>query len=316
MADIESKKSLPSDAAEATHVAPKNKKRRRRIGDRNDGRKIRTLHPMNMIMPYIMAKRSDACNTFADAFCVNKADPFCRQKVKSGMTNFGMLHVILAAYVRTISQRPAINRFVNGQKIYARNSITVNMVVKRTMSVDSPDTCIKVNFEPTDTIDQVYEKFNKAVTDNVGNVDDRNSFDKLNKGLTLIPGLLLRWTVKLLFFLDYFGLLPKKLTDLSPFHGSMIITSMGSLGIKPIYHHIYDFGNLPVFLAYGKKRYAYELDGDGNIHKRKYIDFKVVTDERICDGYYYASAFKLFKRLVENPAELELPPEKVFEDID
>ena len=292
------------------------KKRRHRIGDRKDGRKIRTLHPMNMIMPYIMAKRSDACNTFADAFLVNKADFFCRKKVKSGMTNFSMLHVILAAYVRTISQRPAINRFVNGQKIYARNSITVNMVVKRTMSVDSPDTCVKVTFDPTDTIDEVYEKFNRAVTANVGNVDDRNDFDKLNKALTLIPGLLLRWTIKLLFFLDYFGILPKKIIELSPFHGSMIITSMGSLGIKPIYHHIYDFGNLPVFLAYGKKRYAYELDGEGNIHKRKYIDFKVVTDERICDGYYYASAFKMFKRLVENPEELENPPEQVFEDID
>jgi len=270
---------------------------------------------MNMIMPYIMAKRSDACNTFADAFCVNKADLFCRKKVKSGMTNFGMLHVILAAYVRTISQRPAINRFVNGQKIYARNSITVNMVVKRTMSIDTPDTCIKVNFEPTDTVNDVYEKFNKAVSENVG-VDDRNSFDKLNKALTLIPGLLLRWTIKLLYFLDYWGCLPKKLTDLSPFHGSMIITSMGSLGIKPIYHHIYDFGNLPVFLAYGKKRSVYELDGDGNIHKKKYIDLKAVTDERICDGYYYASAFKMFKRLVENPEELEYPPEQVFEDID
>lgn len=291
------------------------KKKRRRFGDRKDGRKVRTLHPMVKMTPYIMARRSDACNTFADSFLITKTEAFCRRKVKEGKENFGILHVILAAYVRTISQRPAVNRFVSGQKIYARNKITVVMVVKRKMALDTPDTCIKVDFEPTDTVDEVYEKFNKAVVENTGE-GDKNSFDKLNKALALIPGLLLRWTVKLLFFLDYFGWLPRKLTDLSPFHGSMIITSMGSLGIKPIYHHLYDFGNLPVFLAYGTKRTENEIDSDGNIYKRKYIDLKAVTDERICDGYYYASSFRMFKKFIENPNSLETPPEAVFEDID
>ena len=42
----------------------------------------------------------------------------------------------------------------------------------------------------------------------------------------------------------------------------------------------------------------------------------VVTDERICDGFYYAAAFKLLRRYIENPELLELPPEQVFEDID
>ena len=291
------------------------KKRRRRWGDRKDGRKLRTVEPMNKLMPYIMAKRSDAQNTFADSFDVTKVDQFCRTQVKEGRTSFGLLHVILAAYVRAISQRPGINRFISGQKIYARNEIVIAMVVKKHMSIDSPDTCIKVKFEPTDTVIDVYEKFNAAVQANVGN-DDKNGFDNLTKVLNFIPGLLLRWTVKLLFFLDYFGLLPKFLTNLSPFHGSMIITSMGSLGIKPIYHHIYDFGNLPVFLSYGKKRTAMTIEKDGSIVKKKYVDLKAVTDERICDGYYFASAFKMLKRWVENPELLLDPPEEVFEDID
>ncbi len=311
----QTEQAVGTTASETTQPAPQKKKRRRRFGDRKDGRKLRNIYPMTKFMPYIMKRRSDACNTFADSVSMTKCDAFCRRKVKEGKTSFGMLHVILAAYIRTISQRPAINRFVAGQKIYAANDITVVMVIKRKMSLETPDTCIKVKFEPTDTVDEVYEKFNKAVTENSGE-GETNSFDKLNKALTLIPGLLLRWTVKLLFFLDYFGWLPRALTDLSPFHGSMIITSMGSLGIKPIYHHIYDFGTLPVFVAYGAKRTENEIDLDGTVHKRKYIDFKVVTDERICDGYYYASAFKLFKRLVENPNQLETPPETVVEDVD
>ncbi len=301
-------------APQAEAKAPK--KYRRRWGDRSDGRRLRTTSPMLKVMPYIMARRSDAQNTYSDSFDITEVDHFCRGKVKEGYTNFGFLHVFLAAYIRTVSQRPAINRFISGQKAFSRGEdIAVVMVVKRSMTLESNDTCIKVHFKPTDTIDDVYEKFNAAVQAN-NKEDGVNSFDKLNRLLLFIPGLLLRWTVKLLNLMDYFGLLPKKILELSPFHGSLIITSMGSLGIKPIYHHIYDFGNLPIFVSYGTKRSVATLDKDGKMSKRRYIDIKVVTDERICDGYYYASAFKLMRRFVENPEVLELPPDEVVEDIE
>jgi hypothetical protein len=91
---------------------------------------------------------------------------------------------------------------------------------------------------------------------------------------------------------------------------------MGSLGIQPVYHHIYDFGNLPVFIAYGKKRTVSTTDSDGNVKKGRVIDIKVVMDERICDGFYFASAFKALKRYVENPERLTEPPAEVLEDID
>ncbi len=293
----------------------KDKKRRRRFGDRAEGRKLRTLLPMHRIMPYIMRRRSDALNYFSDTFDMTKVDTFCRQKVKEGYTNFGFLHVLVAAYVRMLSQRPATNRFVSGQKIYARNNIEIVMTVKKEMTIEAPETCIKVEFEPTDTVDDVYRKFNEVVSEVVGQTDE-SSFDKLAKVINFIPGLLLRWTVSFLNFLDYFGLLPRALTKLSPFHGTMIVTSMGSLGINPIYHHLYDFGNLPVFLSYGKKMTKREIDADGNVTTKRYIELKVVTDERICEGFYFASAFKLLKKYVEDPERLTLPPEEVIEDID
>lgn len=292
------------------------KKRKWRWGDRSDGYKLRTINPMNKFMPYVMPMRCDACNTYADMFDVTKTDRYCREQVKAGKTNFSFLHVMLAAYVRAIALRPGINRFVSGQKIYHRHDIQVVMTIKKTMSIESPDTCIKVVFEPDDTIDEIYEKFNRVVLEVTSKPDEKSNFDSVNKVLSLIPGLLCRWTVKLLNFLDYFGLLPKKLLWVSPFHGSMIITSMGSLGIRPIYHHIYNFGNLPVFLAYGGRRSVVSCDRDGKVSTKKYIEIKAVTDERICDGYYYASAFKLVKRLVENPELLESKPEEVLDDID
>ena len=204
----------------------------------------------------------------------------------------------------------------NKEKIYARNNIEIVMTIKKTLSLDSPDTCIKVEFNPDDTVDEVYEKFNAVVEEIQSRPDDKSEFDKLNKLLTRIPGLLCRWTVKALSFGDYFGWLPKSLLRLSPFHGSMIITSMGSLGIRPIYHHIYNFGNLPVFIAYGSRRAVVCCDKDGKASVKKYIEMKAVTDERICDGFYYASAFKIIKRHVENPELLEQRPEQVYEDID
>lgn len=291
--------------------------RKRRFGDRKDGRRVRTAPPMTKLEPYIMRRRSDAQNLFSDSLDIEKTEKFCREKVKEGKTNFSILHVILAAYARTISQRPALNRFISGQKLYSRDDeIVVNMAVKKEMTLEAEDTMVKVYLHPSDTIDDVYEKFNKVVAEALS-TSEGTSFDGVAKFLSLIPGFIFRGVFRLLDFLDYYGWLPKFLTNkVSPFHGSMIITSMGSLGIKPIYHHLYDFGNLPVFLAYGSKQTEYKLASDGSVVKHKYIDLKAVTDERICDGFYYASCFKLLKRYIENPESLVTPPEKVYKDID
>ncbi len=296
------------------------KPRKRRLGDRKDGRLVRTLYPMNKFMPYIMRTRNDACNHFADSVDMTETDPYIRSKIKEGKVNFSFLHVILAAYVRTVAKRPEINRFVSGNRIYARNNIVVNMTIKTTMSADSPDTCIKVYFEPTDTIDDVYEKFNtavQAVKDASESKSDKESgFDKAARILASLPRFILLPVVGLLILLDNNHLLPQALIGVSPFHGSLFVTSMGSLGIRPIYHHLYNFGNLPIFVSYGNKRMELALDDEGNVHKKRMIDLKVVTDERICDGYLYASAFKTLRGYLEHPAVLEQAPDVIREDID
>ena len=291
-------------------------KRKRRFGDRKEGRKLRTLDPIKRAMPYIMPKRSDSQNFFTEKLDIAEAEKFCREQIREGRKNFTLLHVIIAAYLRVVSQRPAINRFVSGQTIYARNNIEVLMTIKKKMSLDSEDTCIKVTFEPTDTVYDVYDKFSKVVMENKGDEAEANDTEKFAKLLNYIPRFMLRFVIWFIKTLDYYGMLPKAIIDLSPFHGSMIITSLGSLGIRPIYHHIYDFGNLPVFVAYGAKQHGVKMDDDGVVRKYRYIEMKVTTDERICDGYYYASAFKMMKKIFENPKVLENPPEQVIEDID
>lgn len=285
-------------------------------GDRIDGRKVRTLAPMAQITAYFQWERNICSNLFEESFEITHIDRYIRQKRREGLTDFGITHVLLAAYVRGIAKYPQLNRFINGQKVYSRGEdIQYCMVIKKEMTVDSPDTSIKVHLSPRDTAKDVYEKLNAAIESVKATKELDSNLDSLIMLLNLIPSIVLKFTVWLLKLLDYFGLLPKFLLELSPFHGSLFFTSMGSLGIPPIYHHLYDFGNLPVFGAFGCKRKAVEVLEDGTIVPRKYIDCKFVLDERICDGYYYAAFFKYYRRLMRNPEILDQPPEEVVKDI-
>ncbi len=286
-------------------------------GDRRDGRRVRTLAPMAQITSYFQVERNTCSNLFEESFEISHMERYIRQKRKEGLTDFGYTHVFLAAYVRALCKYPQLNRFINGQKVYSRmEDIQYCMVVKKEMTIEAPDTSIKVHLNRKFTAKDVYEKLNAAVEEVKATQELDSGIDNLIAYLLLIPGFVLKFVVWLLKLLDYFGLLPGFLTELSPFHGSLFFTSMGSLGIRPIYHHLYDFGNIPAFGAFGCKRRAFELQEDGSVVQRKYIDMKFVLDERIADGYYYAAFFKHYRAILRHPEILDLPPDEIIPDID
>ena len=291
------------------------KNRKFRFGDRSDGYLLKTIDPIIKVMPFIMRYRSDAQNMFSASVDITKAEEYIKQKHTDGYEHFGLIHLIIAAYVRTVSQRPAINRFISGQRVYARKNIEVAITIKKEMSLESPETCLKMCFKPDATPIDVYNQFNTYVQE-YRKQQQESDFDKTARILNYIPRFVMKFAMFVLRTLDYFGLLPKFLLKVSPFHASMVITSMGSLGIPPVYHHIYDFGNVPLFVAFGKRRKAFEVRSNGTVQEKIYSDICVVTDERICDGFYYASAFKMLQRLMRNPASLDTPPEEIIEDVD
>ena len=129
------------------------------------------------------------------------------------------------------------------------------------MTLDSPDTVVKITVDPGATLFDVYNSLNTEIKNYRNNPG--GDFDNTAKALTFMPSLLFKFAIHFLKTLDYFNLLPKFLTRVSPFHCSYFITSMGSLGIPPIYHHLYDFGTCPVFFSFGTKRRAIELDAEG-----------------------------------------------------
>ena len=289
------------------------KKRRRRWGDRSDGRRVRGIYPMQFMIPFLMKERSDAQNHFEDEIDITNVESYLRKKHSEGHSELGFLHLFIAAYVRAIAERPAINRFVSGQHVFARPDVVAVMPIKKEMSIHSPDTLIKIHLDQRDTALQVYEKFEAVRQDAISR---ENDFDKLAARLMKLPRFMLRFIVFVLRGLDYFGLLPKSLIEVSPFHGSVIFTSMGSLGINAIYHHLYNFGNLPVFFSYGKMYTKTTFGASGEAERRHYVTVRAVVDERICDGYYYASAFKIMKRYLLHPELLDTEMTEFQEDID
>lgn len=290
-------------------------KRKRRLGDRYDGRLLRTLDPFYKIIPYIMKTRIDAQNFFGDKLEITNTEKFIIKKRKETGEKVGFFHVVIAAMVRTIAQKPALNRFVAGQRIFARNEILISFAIKKELREDSAETTLKVKFSPDDTFMDVVRKVNEAIEENK-NPDTKNDTDNLAKLIMAIPGQLVRFLVWLLRSLDYMGLMPKIINRLSPFHTSVFITDLGSVGIQPVYHHLYDFGTTSAFVAFGIKMKEKVINSNNEIENKKYIRVCVVTDERIADGHFFANTLKLYRNLIKNPNVLDLPPKQIFEDVD
>ena len=286
-------------------------------GDRPDGRRLRTLDPITVVAIYVMPNRNGASNSIRDSVEITAMEHYIREKRKQGMTNFGITHVFLAAYVRCVAKYPAINRFLSGQRVYSRgDDIQFCMVVKADMTTDGEESIAKLHLKPTDTAADVYEKLNAEVERIKSQPVGSSEFDKTAKLLSFIPGVAFKFVIWLLKLMDYFGLIPKELLEVSPFHASIFFTSMGSLGIPPVVHHLYDFGNLPVFCSFGCKQRTREILDDGIVVARKYVDYTMNTDERIVDGFYFATVNKYLKKLLTHPEQLDQPPEEVRSDID
>ena len=287
---------------------------KRRFGDRKEGRLLRSIPGFNKFIPFIMTTRNDRYVHYEESFEITALDRRLRKLRVDGSKGIGILHFIIAAYVRAVSMLPGINRFVAGRRIYAHNNIEVIMTVKRAMSLDASETTIKVQFEPTDTIFDVHRKMQEKI-DEIKTSDEDNNAEEIANFFARLPRFLLRFVLAVLRVMDYFGWLPQSILDASPFHGSMIITDLGSLRIGPVYHHIYNFGTLPVFIAFGAKYHKYELNRHGEVEDHKYIDTKLVLDEGIVDGHYYAQLLQAFRYMFQHPEILESPPTRVVEDV-
>ena len=284
----------------------------RGFGDRYDGWRVRKVDPIFSVVPFMLRTRTDSEIFFQEKITIDHLEAFIREH-KAEMPDLTLMHIIMSGMIRVISQRPHLNRFVMWNKIFARNYLSFSIAVKRSMTDEGEETLIKPYFLPSDTLQDVVRKVQLELENNK-QVGQENSSDAISKVLGFLPDFLLRIFVSLIINLDKVGLMPKALNHASPFHTSLFLTNIGSIGIESVYHHLYEIGTCGSFIAMGKKKRETSYDKDGKTKVEKSIQLKIVLDERICDGFYYAASIRMLQKVLANPASLLLPPEKVIID--
>lgn len=271
---------------------------------RADGKRVRNADPMYTVAAHIMDKRVDSMNMTTIDIPYEPIQTYINKKRKEGIS-ISHMALVISAYIRTMSEFPELNRFVVNRKIYQRNEIAVGMVVLQSLE-SHQGTMSKMYFDTSDTVFDVNDKINTYVNAN-REAPEKNGTEKIIKFLLSVPGLV-TVAVKLFKLLDRYGLLPKFIIDMSPFHMSMGITNLASIRTNHIYHHCYEFGTTSVFLAMGNSREVPKRKG-GEIVFEKSIPIGVTMDERICSGSYFATAFRTLKKYLKNPELLESKPE-------
>lgn len=280
---------------------------------RPDGRLLRNIEPLQLITGFIMKKRYDAMNMYEDSFDCTMWDKYIKEKEAEGI-RLDYMQIFIAGIVRTIALYPRLNRFVMNGKIYARPKIWVSFTIHPELHIDSPDTTIKLCFEGTESITEIAEIIHEAIRKETVLRTEENDTDKMARFFTAIPSGILNVVVAVLMWMDRHNMLPKAIIDFSPFHTSFYITNLKSLGINYVYHHTCEFGTNGLFFAMGKEKMVPVVE-KGEIISQKRMGFSLVSDERFCDGLYFAKALRELRKIMKNPAVLEKPLEKKVEDI-
>lgn len=279
------------------------------FGLRNDGINVsKQLDPMVLFTPLIMPTRCESMNEVTYPADYEPLAAYIRKCTKAGINNVSFMTILAAAYARTVYHHPSMNYFVMGTRVYAHKELTISLVVlKDTGDGSLQEALAKITLDPADTISQVAAKMEKEIA-LAKKATEKNATSSFAGTLLRIPVLptLVVWLARLT---DRLGIMPKYINKISPFHCSLFITNMMSIGLPSIYHHLYNFGTCSVFMSVGKPERQTVTVG-GNAARRLMLPMGFVTDERISGGAGYALGVHTFLSYLKNPELLELTVEE------
>lgn len=280
---------------------------------RSDGQLVKdTRDPIGDIMPYIMRGRNESAIYYSKSYCVENIQKYIREKRKQG-TRVTVFNIISAACLHTFIRRPHLNRFVAGRRIYQHNTFDILYVVKTSMTDDGMESIARVRFDGDDSLNSVRDKMAESV-DKIKGTEGKED-DRFIGMITKLPRGIKRLLILMARTLDFHGMIPKALMELTPLYSSIFISHMGSIGGDAMFHHLYEFGTISVFCTIGKiylKPYR-DIQTEEVIWK-KTIDLNITLDERICDGFYFIKSLELFDALLDNPTLLELTPNQAIKE--
>ena len=279
---------------------------------RPDGYLVNDGDPMNLIIPYMMRSRIESQIFYKYHIPYEAIGDYIKSKRRQGI-KITFFNVLVAAIQRTMSERPKMNRFVAGRRLYQRNSFEILYVVKDSLTDEGNESVARLKFDDHDDLFTIAEKMdttNKLLRSGKENLDD-----KAILWLLKMPRCIISTVFAIYRCLDYYGLAPKAAIQQFPFYSSVFISHLGTIGGDAVFHHLYEMGTCSIFLTVGRLK-KYPFYENGELDWRKSLELAFTIDERICDGYYLVKSLKHLNKYLLNPELLETPLKNKDEKFD
>jgi pyruvate/2-oxoglutarate dehydrogenase complex dihydrolipoamide acyltransferase (E2) component len=218
-----------------------------------------------------------------------------------------IFHCTITALARMVRERPLMNRFIQGHRIYERNEISLSFVCKRRFTDHADEALMVLVPKDTDALDEISKKIVGDVHETRKSEHATGGVDSLLDGLAKMPRLFLMLFVRIVRILDFWGINPKALTDGDPNYTTILCSNLGSIQCPAVYHHLSNYGTNSIIVTIGTLHKEEVLMPDGHKEIRYEIDIGATLDERIADGFYFARSLKLIKYIFSHPELLDRP---------
>ena len=276
-------------------------------GDRRDGKRVKAPG-LQTIMSYLMPKRTDCEVYLNETIDATKVVRYLEEK-NAAHPEFKttIFHCIVVALTRMVLERPKMNRYIQGWRMYERNDVSVSFVVKRRFAENGEESLMVLVPKDTDTLDTVSRKIVGDVHETRKSETSTGGIDAILDFLAKMPRLLLALIVRVIRYLDFWGINPRFLTDGDPNYTSIFLSNLGSIKCPAVYHHLNNYGTNSMMITIGTLHKEPVLMPDGTSEIRDVIELGATLDERIADGFYFARSLKLVRHIFENPELLDQP---------
>ena len=283
-------------------------KRKRRWGDRRDGRWVREVTGLQCVMANLMPNRTDSEVCLSDKFDVTELVKYLDAKNASHPDfKTTLFHCILVAVAKMIRERPFLNRFIQGRRTYERDEITLSFVAKRRFADGADEALMVLTAKDEDTLDTVSHRIVGDIRETRKSEHSTGGVDAAVDAFAKIPRLLLMFAIRVIRWLDFWGLVPRALTDGDPNYTTVLLSNLGSIKCPAVYHHLNNYGTNSIMVTIGTLHKEELIMEDGTKQVRDVVDFCATLDERIADGFYFARSLKLIRYIFAHPEMLDRP---------
>ncbi len=276
-------------------------------GDRADGRWIKGTG-MQTIMGHLLPNRTECevcCRELIDATELMRF--LEKRNAEHPDYKTTIFHCALLVIARIIRERPYLNRFVQGRRMYERHEISLGFTAKRRFADGADEALLLFVPREEETIDSFSRYVAGDVTQMRKSEHSTGGVDAIMDSLAKLPRPLLMLVVKAVRILDFWGKLPHGIWETDPNYATVFASNLGSIKCPSVYHHLNNYGTNSIMITIGTLHKEELTMPDGHKELRDVIDVSATLDERIADGFYFARSLKLLKHVFAHPELLDQP---------